>query len=258
MKFNIEEFNYQMSIRGYWFAQDFIDLKTCDSIKKNIVNEIGSSKNYNSEQAKLDQYHLHDLMCKYLNAAKLLEDENLNKLVSEILGEYWIMYASTTSSCPPHATNHGGRIHVDSPRWINNYATNIGVIWALDDFTKENGATRVLPGSHNSPKIPSKDYFDKFSVQLEVPKGSLIIFNARLFHRTGVNKTDNWRHALTMNACRPYMKQRLDWVRFIPPNISDKLNQTARRIIGFDTRLPVSLEEFFQPEESRLYKSGQE
>ena len=122
----------------------------------------------------------------------------------------------------------------------------------------ENGATKVLPGSQHSKTIPSKEYFDKYSVTVEVPKGSLIIFNARVVHVTGINKTNKWRHALSMNACRPFMKQRMDWVRFIPNEILTQLNQTARRIIGFDTRLPTSLEEFFQPEESRLYKSNQE
>ena len=85
----------------------------------------------------------------------------------------------------------------------------------------------------------------------------MIVFNARVVHSTGFNHTDQWRHALTMNACRSYMKQRMDWVRFIPDEISNQLNQSARRIIGFDTRLPTSLEEFFLPEEQRLYKPNQ-
>jgi hypothetical protein len=53
------------------------------------------------------------------------------------------------------------------------------------------------------------------------------------------------------------MKQRFDWVRFVPRPIADALNPQARRIIGFDTRLPTSLEEFFLPEAQRLYKPGQ-
>ena len=189
--------------------------------------------------------------------AKLLEDERLDKILSQLLGEYWIMYAFTGSSCPPNGTNYGGRVHVDCPRWIENYTTNVGVIWALDDFTVENGGTKVLPASHHADFIPTKEYFEKNAIQVECKKGSLIIFNARVVHSTGFNETENWRHALTMNACRSYMKQRMDWVRFIPNEISDKLNQRARRIIGFDTRLPTSLEEFFLPEEQRLYKPNQ-
>ncbi len=40
-------------------------------------------------------------------------------------------------TCPPKSTNYGGRVHTDSQRWIDGYPTNVGVLWALDDFTKE-------------------------------------------------------------------------------------------------------------------------
>jgi ectoine hydroxylase-related dioxygenase (phytanoyl-CoA dioxygenase family) len=94
-------------------------------------------------------------------------------------------------------------------------------------------------------------------VRLTCAAGSMILFDGRLFHRAGDNRTEAWRHALTMNACRSFMKQRFDWVRFVPAPIAGALNPQARRIIGFDTRLPTSLEEFFVPEERRLYKPGQ-
>ncbi len=54
------------------------------------------------------------------------------------------------------------------------------------------------------------------------------------------------------------MKQRMDWVRFVPDNIADQLNESARRIIGYDTRLPSNLNEIFVDEKDRLYKGGQE
>jgi ectoine hydroxylase-related dioxygenase (phytanoyl-CoA dioxygenase family) len=181
----------------------------------------------------------------------------LQELVGPLLGASWIMYAFTSSSLPPHGTNYGNRIHVDSPRWVPGYAFNVGVMWALDEFTDDNGATQVLPGSHHSAATPSAEDFDRHFARLTCAAGSMILFDGRLFHRAGDNRTGAWRHALTMNACRSFMKQRFDWVRFIPAPIAGALSPQARRIIGFDTRLPTSLEEFFLPEERRLYKPGQ-
>ena len=248
LNINYDEFNYKMTTVGYAVFENFLSIDKCNILKKIIEDELNYYKfSEHTERAYFDRHHLHDLICKYLDVVKLLEDEHLDKLLAQLLGEYWIMYAFTGSSCPPNATNYGGRIHVDCPRWIENYTTNIGVIWTLDDFTTENGGTKVLPASHHADYIPTKEYFDKNSVQFEFKKGSLIIFNARVVHSTGFNMTKNWRHALTMNACRSYMKQRMDWVRFIPHEISNKLNQTARRIIGFDTRLPTNLDELFLP-----------
>jgi len=188
----------------------------------------------------------------------MLEDPRVEQAFSPFLGPNWIMYAHTSSSLPPKGANHGSRIHVDSPRLIPGYPTNMGVIWTLTDFTSENGATKVLPGSLHSTKIPTEELFESNCVELTCKKGSVCFFNARLFHRAGVNNSDAWRHSLTMNVCRPFMKQRMDWVRFVPDNIADQLNESARRIIGYDTRLPSNLNEFFVDEKDRLYKGGQE
>lgn len=253
----IKDFLYQMNTVGYSVIENHIQYKETDKLKNIIELELSKYKRYETERSHLDRHHLHDLLCKHIEIAKLLEDERLDDWLSTLLGKHWIMYAFTSSSCPPLSTNYGGRIHVDAPRHISGYPTNIGVIWVLDDFTKQNGGTKVLPGSHHADYIPTKEYFDKHAVDVQCKKGSLIIFNARVVHSTGFNSTDTWRHALTMNACRSYMKQRMDWVRFIPNSISGNLNKKARRIIGFDTRLPTSLEELFLPEERRLYKPNQ-
>ena len=254
---NVEEFEYQMNTVGFSIFEDFITEETCDNLKKKVTMEIENYQESGNNRIHLDRCHLHDLVCKHIDVAKLLESDELDKLLSLLLGDTWIMYAFTSSSCPPKSTNYGGRVHVDSPRWINGYPTNIGVIWAIDNFTIDNGATKVLVASQHSEKMPTKKFFNENAQQVVCPKGSLIIFNSRVVHSSGNNNTDEWRHALTMNACRSYMKQRMDWVRFIPDTIAKDLNETAKRIIGYDTRLPSNLEEFFLPDEQRLYKPNQ-
>jgi len=255
----MNEFVFNMETIGYHVIDHFYDDNTCEYLKEKLREAIDCYEpNSNSERSHLDKYHMHDLLCKDVMFAKMFEDPRLNQLIAAIIGDYWIMYAHTSSSLPPNGRNYGSRIHVDSPRMIPNYPTNIGVMWALDQFTAENGATYMLPGSHNTKLEPTVEIFDKNSVRVLCKKGALILFNARVWHRAGENNTNEFRHALTMNVCRPYMKQRMDWVRFIPKSITDQLNAQARRIIGFDTRLPSTLDELFQPEDARLYKAGQE
>ena len=255
----IDEHIYNMKTRGYSVFQSYFTDKEVEVFKIKLLEDIQlyDPSLYQSDRSKLDRYHIHDLMCKSSLYIKMLEDARLDQLLAPILGESWIMYAFTSSSAAPKSTNYGGRVHVDCPRWIDKYPTNIGVLWTLDDFNKKNGATKVLPASHHDEMIPSKEYFEANAIDVECPKGSIVIFDARVVHSTGFNSTNEFRHALTLNACRSYMKQRMDWVEFIPKSITDKLNNQARRIIGFDTRLPKSLEEFFVPEDKRLYKANQ-
>jgi ectoine hydroxylase-related dioxygenase (phytanoyl-CoA dioxygenase family) len=255
----ISQHIYSMQIFGFSLVKDFLPLNATKLLREHLESAIANYQSVeDSDRSELDKYHMHDLFCKNIIFCKTLEDKRLQQLVGAILGEHWIMYAYTSSSLPPNGANYGSRIHVDSPRFIPNYPTNVGVIWALNDFTIENGATHVLIGSHNSELEPSKEYFDDNSVRLTCKEGDLILFNARLFHSAGVNFTSQFRHALTLNACRPYMKQRMDWVRFVPDDITNRLNNQARRILGFDTRLPTNLKEFFLPENQRFYKSNQE
>jgi ectoine hydroxylase-related dioxygenase (phytanoyl-CoA dioxygenase family) len=255
----INDHIFKMITLGYSVIENFITEDECTYLRTKLEKTIEEYQPVQkSERSVLDKYHMHDLLCRDFSFAKTLENPRLQQLISPLLGEHWIMYAYTSSSLPPNGKNYGSRIHTDSPRFIQNYPTNIGIIWALDDFTKENGGTLVLPGSHNTDLVPSDNYFKSNCITLTCNKGALIVFNARLFHAAGVNMTEQFRHALTLNACRPFMKQRMDWVRFIPKSITDQLNTQAKRIIGFDTRVPTNLNEFFLPENERLYKPNQE
>jgi ectoine hydroxylase-related dioxygenase (phytanoyl-CoA dioxygenase family) len=248
---------YNMATRGYSVIPGVLDPSSCDRLRAALAKAVSEYRPGPTAQSQLDRHLIHDLLCRDRMFSVLLEDPRLQQLLAPLLGESWILYAFTSSSLPPRGTNYGNRIHVDSPRLVDGYAFNINVMWALDDFTAENGATELLPGSHHSEAVPEPDFFALNRVRVICTRGSLIVHNSRVFHRAGENSTGEWRHALTMNACRAFMKQRFDWVRFVPAEISGALNDQARRIIGFDTRLPTSLEEFFVPEDRRLYKPGQ-
>jgi ectoine hydroxylase-related dioxygenase (phytanoyl-CoA dioxygenase family) len=253
----VSVFCRDMAIQGFHVIPGILESAGCDRMRDLLARAIDDYRPGPTQQSQLDRYLIHDLLCRDAGFAILLEDPRLQQLLAPLLGASWIMYAFTSSSLPPHGSNYGRRIHVDSPRFVPGYTFNVGVMWALDDFTAVNGGTELLPGSHLAEAVPEPGYFADRCTQVTCARGSLIVFNGRTFHRAGDNTTDEWRHALTMNACRSYMKQRFDWVRMVPAEIADGLNAQARRLLGFDTRLPTSLDEFFLPEDQRLYKSGQ-
>jgi len=255
----VAEHVYLVNTRGYSLVPNFLSQQSVETLKKSMADAINEYKPIPGiQRSMLDRYQIHDLINRDINYARLLEDARLHQLVAPHLGDHWIMYAATSSSIPPGGSNYASRLHVDSPRHTPGYHFNIGIIWTLDDYTHDNGgALKVLPGSHHSSETPNEDFFEKYCDQILCSAGSLLVFSARLFHRTGFNSTSQWNHSMTLNACRSFMKQRMDWVRFIRPDISDQLNEQGRRLLGFDTRLPISMEEFFLPDEERLYKPNQ-
>jgi ectoine hydroxylase-related dioxygenase (phytanoyl-CoA dioxygenase family) len=189
--------------------------------------------------------------------AEVVVHPNVLPHVEAILGPTCIMYACVSSSMPPGGTNFSKRIHVDSPRVIPSYPTNVGVMTALTDFTEENGATRFLPGSFERSDPPSNEEFERDSEMVFPRAGSAVIFNARTFHSGGLNRTDAPRHAVTVNYCRAYMRQSFDFVRMVPPDRVSTLSPALRRVLGFDVRMPTSLDEYYVDESERLYKANQ-
>jgi hypothetical protein len=80
-------------------------------------------------------------------------------------------------------------------------------IWMLTDFTQENGATRIIPGSYLSGKIPKEELEDPAATHpdqqlLLGPAGTVVVFNSHMWHGTTHNRSDHNRHSLTGFFCR--------------------------------------------------------
>jgi ectoine hydroxylase-related dioxygenase (phytanoyl-CoA dioxygenase family) len=159
---------------------------------------------------------------------------------------------------PPNKTNYSRRIHVDSPRLIPGYVTNMGATILLDDFTEENGATWFLPASHTMAEPPSEDYFYSHAKRLIAKAGSVWFFNARTWHAGGDNKTAQWRHALTVNMVRPWMKQRIDIPRAMAHMNLNGISETALQKLGFFAQVPASYDEYYVEPEKRKYRQKTE
>jgi ectoine hydroxylase-related dioxygenase (phytanoyl-CoA dioxygenase family) len=189
---------------------------------------------------------------------ELCGHEELMGYFESILGDGCIIYAYTSSSMPPNGTNYSNRIHVDCPRIIPGYITNLGATIALDDFTAENGATWYLPRSHSINDQPDERSFFQKASRFIAPAGSVLFFNARIWHCGGTNNTELWRHGLTMNMGRPWMKQRIDIPRAMSSMDVSYASAKALQKLGFYAQPPSSYHEYFAPPESRTFRQNYE
>lgn len=109
-------------------------------------------------------------------------------------------------------------------------------IWLLDDFTENNGSTRVVPGSNRSGKMPG-DEMAKTSdahpneVKLLAPAGTVVIFNSHTWHGGTLNTSDKPRRALHSYFTRRHHGQQLDQKKYIRPETYDRLSEAARLIL---------------------------
>jgi ectoine hydroxylase-related dioxygenase (phytanoyl-CoA dioxygenase family) len=200
------------------------------------------------------------LLCSLYGGSliKVFDVDALTEPFEWLLGDGCIVYAYTSSSMPPGGGNYSNRIHVDCPRIVPGYITNVGATILLDDFTEENGATWFLPGSQVRAEAPSDDEFYRSAGRVIAAAGSVFYFNARLWHAGGRNLTTTWRHALTLNVCRPYMKQRLDIPRAMAHVDLTGVSTKALQKLGFLSQVPANYDEYYAPPGQRKFRQRYE
>ena len=107
-------------------------------------------------------------------------------------------------------------------------------MWMLDDFTPENGATIVVPGSHLSGRQPDHDLDDNANwVAATGHAGSVILFEGRTWHSTGVNYSNDTRIGLTTNFCAPQFRQQENFLLGTSPEVLDNASDDLLNLIGF-------------------------
>ena len=175
--------------------------------------------------------------------------------IDSILGNTCIILSFNGISLKPNESNPiQNKIHRDTQRFSRPYLLSIQQILILDDFTKENGGTYLLPKSHLRPEKPSDEYFHENAIQIEAKKGDIVLFDSLTWHKGGVNTTLHQRRALTLVFTRSFMKQQIDLTSCLSREVK---NETIRRLLGFNVRVPSSIEEFNLPDSKRLYKPNQ-
>ena len=107
-------------------------------------------------------------------------------------------------------------------------------MWMLDDFTEENGATIVVPGSHLSGRQPDRELDTHANWVPAIGKsGSVVIFEGRTWHSTGVNTTNQTRSGLTTNFCAPMFRQQENFLLGTRPEVLANASDELLQLIGF-------------------------
>lgn len=107
-------------------------------------------------------------------------------------------------------------------------------IWALTDFTSDNGATRIVPGSHKEPGHPDPDD-ESIAIAAEMPAGSVMVMDSQLWHCGGPNvTTDDWRLGLNVQYVRGFFRTQQNQYLSIPPEQLAEYPQRLREVLGFE------------------------
>lgn len=140
------------------------------------------------------------------------------------------------SNLSANLTGSGGTAMV--PHWDQDwaerpwpYALAAHVIWMLDEFTVENGATLVAPGSHLLDGSPAAGAL----VPATGPAGTALALDGRTWHGTGANVSqDARRMGILAYYCRPWIRQQENMTLSMAPAVRDGLSPQRRALFGLD------------------------
>jgi len=256
--FDKEKFVREIETQGYSIVRNALPSEYIAQAKMKLEEAIKAEVEYHGDNDYSDYGMV--LLCSLYDKifTELFDLPLVTQPLESVLGEGCTVYAYTSSSMPPSTSNYSKRVHVDCPRIIPNYVTNMGATILLDDFTEKNGATWFLPNSQERAEPPSKEEFFNTAKRLIEKAGTIWFFNARIWHAGGQNRTAQWRHALTINVVRPWMKQRIDIPRAMANMDLSQLSEKSKQKLGFYAQVPANYDEYYVPFEERKFKQKTE
>ena len=105
-------------------------------------------------------------------------------------------------------------------------------MWAITDFTEENGATRLCPGTHTADHSPDLlAHYD--SIPAEMSRGSVLVWVGSLWHGGGANHTDRRRVGIAMNYCAGFLRQQENQQLGIPKEIARRFPRRLQELVGY-------------------------
>lgn len=108
----------------------------------------------------------------------------------------------------------------------------VASMWAISDFRADNGATKLVPGSHrwSAERVAEPDEI----IQAEMPAGSVLFWLGGVLHGAGSNISDDWRYGVILTYSVGWVRQEENQYMDVPVERMRELSPEIRRIVGFD------------------------
>jgi ectoine hydroxylase-related dioxygenase (phytanoyl-CoA dioxygenase family) len=171
-----------------------------------------------------------------VNKGRMFRDLVIHPLVMEmmphLLDEDFILSSLTANIARPG----GDAMYLHTDQGYVGFWTPkpvvANILWMLDDFTDENGGTRLIPGSHLRGRQPEDTH--ERTVAATGKAGSALIFDGRLIHGTGANRTQSvQRHGILTYYCRPFVRQQENFFLGMAPALRASEREAFLERVGY-------------------------
>ena len=215
---------------------DVLNAKDLDDIKNELApylkNDIEGDNEFTGFQTK----RVGALIARSPKCRELALHPAMNTLAKKFLAPFCDGYQLHFTSAISIGPNETAQIlHRDRGVWggyvPRKIETQFSTVWAITDFTKENGATQVVPGSHkwDKDRLP-QDHEIEFA---EMKAGSVFIYTGSVMHGGGANKTSENRMGIFLHYAPNWLRQEENQYLSCPPEIAKDLEPELRDLLGY-------------------------
>ena len=216
--------------------ENVLNQKSLNLIKDDLKPFLNVTKNGQDEFTGYETKRVGALLARSKTCQKLALNPLINEMAGNFLGPHCENYQLHFSSAIQIGSGESRQIlHRDRGVWggyiPRKIETQFSTVWAITDFTRENGATQVVPGSHKWDKNrqPQSDEI----AYAEMTAGSVFIYTGSVLHGGGTNNTDEQRLGVFLHYAPNWLRQQENQYLSYPPEIAKEFSPELRSLIGY-------------------------
>ena len=220
--------------QGYAVVENFLREDTIAKIRAAFNNDVPITEMRAIGTKTGRTWRAHNLLAKTRAADSVFLDPRLRAIVDGVIGRYNQINVTTLFNTLPGETKQF--LHQDDglwpiPRPHPPFLCN--ALFAFDDFTRDNGATHLVPFSHTWTK-PLDQSVE--SIQIEMQSGSVVLWEGGVWHAGGANITeDQERMGLFISHQVSYLRPQEIQLLSVPADVVRTMPQKLQRLVGYHT-----------------------
>jgi ectoine hydroxylase-related dioxygenase (phytanoyl-CoA dioxygenase family) len=242
--FDVEAHAERIRRDGYTVIEEFLDEDRLAAFRETLAPFMGTHHGRNDFEG-FRTGRIYTLVARGKLFEAIAADARLMALIGQFLQPNFLLSASHAISLGPGETPQS--IHTDDGFYRQRRPRppiGVSVIGAVDDFTRANGATEIVPGSHlwGEPGDPDRPNdlaaIEALLVPMEIPAGAALVFAGTLLHRGGANVTDRPRLAFTNQYCEPWARPQENFWLSVPRELVREMSPVAQTLLGYEIAPP--------------------
>jgi hypothetical protein len=220
---------------GYVIWENLLSVDECQQIRDVVTPWLGHTGR-NAFEGRRTQ-RIYSVLSRTRVCDRLADHPRVLAVLDRLLMTNYLLSALQAINIQPGESaqlphHDDGFYPIPRPRAPLTAAT----IWGIDDFTADNGATVLIPGSHRWEARPPGP--DDASKPVVMPAGSCVFFVGTLWHGGGANTTEDARLAVTAQYCQPWLRPMEAFTLSIPRDVARTLSPDIQRMIGYSIHPP--------------------